>query len=62
MEQLTLEKLQDDVLKIKEELREIKLYVKEDFELSSWAKKELKKTRTEPTTISHKKVMKRYAT
>ena len=43
------------------QIKEIKLFIKEDFELSDWAKKELKKSRLESTSVSHKDILKKYA-
>ena len=61
MENLTLKKIHQDVRALREEVEEIKAYVKEEFELSEWAKTELKKARAESTSISHKEMMRKYA-
>jgi len=60
MKTVTLGKLHKDLLSLRKEVKEIKLYVKEEFELSDWAKKELKKARAESKTISHDEIMKKY--
>ena len=61
MENITLEQIHKDVLELKYEIKEVKLFLKEDFELSDWAKSELKKVRLENKSISHKDILKKYA-
>ncbi len=58
---ITLEKINNNVLAIKKELDKIKMLLEEEFELSDWAKQELKKARSEKKSISHEKIMKKYA-
>jgi len=62
MKNITLEQIHKDVLELKDEIIEVKLFLKEDFELSDWSKSELKKARIENRFISHKDILKKYAT
>ena len=58
----TIEKMNKDILDIKEELSEIKARFNEEFELSDSAKKNLLKAREEMKNnyISHDEVMKKF--
>jgi len=48
-------------MKLRKEIKEIKLFIQEDFELSDWAKNELKKARLENKSVFHKDILKKYA-
>ena len=61
MENVNLERIYEDVLELKRDIKEIKLFIHEDFELSDWAKNELKKARLENKAVSHKDIIKKYA-
>ena len=61
MESISLKQVHREVLELKKEIKEIKLLIKEDFELSDWAKDELKKARLENSATSHKDILKKYA-
>ncbi len=61
MENINLKQIHEDVLELKKEIMEIKLFIKEDFELSDWAKNELKKARLEHKSVSHRDILKKYA-
>jgi len=61
MENVNLERIYENVLELKKDIKEIKLFIQEDFELSDWAKNELKKARLENKSVSHKDIIKKYA-
>lgn len=60
MENINLKQIHKEVLELKKDIKEIILFIKEDFELSDWAKNELKKSRLENISISHKDILKKY--
>ena len=60
MENINLKQIHEEVLELKKEIREIKLFIKEDFELSDWAKNELKKARLKNKSVSHKNILRKY--
>ena len=53
--------IMNELKAIRTELGEVKAIMKEDFELSAWTKKELKKARAETKGISHREIMKKYS-
>ena len=57
---VSLEKMNKEIVQIKEELAEIKARLGEEFELSESAKKELKKAREEDEYVSHDEIMRKY--
>ena len=61
MENVNLKQIYENVLELKKEIKEIKLFIQEDFELSDWAKNELKKARLGNKSVSHKDIIKKYA-
>ena len=61
MENGKLEQIYEDIIELKRDIKEIKLFIKEDFELSDWAKDELKEARLGNKNISHKDILKKYA-
>ncbi len=61
MTEAAIKTIHEDLIKIKEKVDRIEHILKEDYELSDWAKKELKKARKEDKSISHKDIMKKYA-
>ena len=61
MENINLKQIHEEVLELKKDIKEIILFIKEDFELSDWAKNELKKARLENKFISHKDILKKHA-
>ena len=61
MENINLKQIHEEVLELRKDIKEIILFIKEDFELSDWAKNELKKARLENKFISHKDILKKYA-
>ena len=60
MESVNLKQINENILELRKELKEIKLFIKEDFELSDWAKNELKKARLENKSVSHKDILRKY--
>ena len=63
METITMEVLHKDIKKLYREVRLIRNIVSEKYELSDWAKKELKGAREEmkSKTVPHGEIMKKYA-
>ncbi len=63
MKTITLEHLHNEVLGIKKELKRISFILREDFELSDGAKKELKEARKEPISsyVDHEEVLKEFS-
>ena len=63
METVTLDLVYKELKDLKGEMIHLKHLLEEDYELSKWAKDELKKAREEmkSKTISHEKIMKKYA-
>ena len=53
MENVNLKQIYENVLELKKEIKEIKPFIQEDFELSDWVKNELKKARLENKSVSH---------
>lgn len=58
-----MEKIYKSITDLKSDVKYIKHLMEEEYELSDWAKDELKKAREEmkSKTISHKEIMKKYA-
>lgn len=63
MEQITLEKLNNDIQEIKVQLNKITNILDEDFELRDEIKKELEEARKEPLSeyVDHEDVVKEFA-
>ena len=63
METVTLDVVYKEIKDLKGEMTYLKHLLEEDYELSDWAKDELKKAREEmeSKTISHEEIMKKYA-
>lgn len=61
MTEAAMELIQKDLSELKEKINRIESILREDYELSDWAKKELKKARAEKVSISHKEIMRKYA-
>ena len=63
MEAVTLDVVYKEIKDLKNEMVHLKHLMEEDYELSDWAKDELKKAREEmkTKTISHEEIMKKYA-
>ena len=61
MQRITLRRLHQEVLSLKEDILELRYYFGEDFELSTWAKNQLKKTRENPKTVPHEVIEEKYA-
>jgi len=63
METVTLDVVYKELKDLKGEMTYLKHLLEEDYELSDWAKDELKKAREEmeSKTISHEEIMKKYA-
>jgi len=62
METVTLDVVYKEIKDLKGEMTYLKHLLEEDYELSDWAKDELKKAREEmkSKTISHEEIMKKY--
>ena len=61
MSEVAIKTIHEDLIEIKERIGKIEHLLEEDYELSDWAKEELKKARAEKKSISHKEIMKKYA-
>ena len=63
METVTLDVVYKEIKDLKGEMTYLKHLLEEDYELSDWAKDELKKAREEmeSKTFSHEEIMKKYA-
>ena len=61
MSEVAIKTIHEDLIEIKERIGKIDNILEEDYELSDFAKKELKKARAEEKSISHKELMKNYA-
>ena len=63
METVTLDVVYKEIKDLKGEVLHLKHLMDENYELSDWAKDELKKAREEMKsgTISHEEIMKKYA-
>ena len=63
METVTLDVVYKEIKDLKGEMLHLKHLMEEDYELSNWAKDELKKARKEmkSKTISHEEIMRKYA-
>nr|MBI4157141.1 hypothetical protein [Candidatus Woesearchaeota archaeon] len=61
MPEIAMKTIHEDLIEIKERIGKIEHILEEDYELSDWAKEELKKARAEKKSISHEEIMKRYA-
>ena len=60
---ITLEQIHQDIIGLKKEMKYLKALIKEDFELSDSAKKELEEARGEPLSsyVDHKEVLKEFS-
>ena len=61
MQLITLTRLHQEVLSLKEDILELRYYFGEDFELSIRAKNQLKKARENPKTVPHEVIEEKYA-
>jgi len=63
METVTLDKVYKEIKDLKGDMIYIKHLLEEEYELSDWAKEELKKARKDmkSKTIPHEEIMKKYA-
>ncbi len=63
METVTLSVVYNEIKDLRGEMIHLKHLMGEDYELSNWAKDELKKAREEmkTKTISHEEIMNKYA-
>jgi len=61
MSEAAIKTIHEDLIEIKERIGKIEHILEEDYELSDFAKEELKKARAEKKSISHKEIIKRYA-
>lgn len=61
MESVTLNTIYKELTDIKGEIKFLKRIIQEDYELSDWAKEELKEARAVPNSklVSHEEVKKR---
>lgn len=63
MTSVSLEEVYEEIKELKIELKRISALLEEDFELSEYAKKELREAREEPLSnyTSHKEVLKEFS-
>jgi len=61
MSETTIKAIHQDLIELRFKVEKIEHIIEENYELSDWAKKQLKKARTEKKPISHKDIMKKYA-